>query len=311
MKKLSYFIVAATLVGGGLMACQKTEPVVDYPIQGVFTLQGTYNTYSHGLQGWIQEDEIGVYVTSEGVAQTNLQYTPTSYSVLEESPYVPGVFVYGDPVLTTTFKAVGQEAGFKQGEHNIYAYVPYSEGNQDYTAVKLPDLDSQEYKEMVFAVEPQYCFAYASIKGVKEYSAEVMDFGDFQTPFTQVTIPSPEFPESIVGGEKITKVVLSSTIDLSCKDATINLETGEIKGTMSKSIEVKLPEGGVEITKGYFGGAEAPIFFLELASDYATAKEVDYTLTMTINGKEYSATGKPGGIALDGNVNLAGAFKFE
>ena len=43
MKKLSYFIVAATLVGG-LMACQKTEPVVDYPIQGVFTLQGTYDT---------------------------------------------------------------------------------------------------------------------------------------------------------------------------------------------------------------------------------------------------------------------------
>lgn len=292
MKKLSYFIVAATLVGG-LMACQKTEPVVDYPIQGVFTLQGTYKTYSHGLQGWTEEDEIGVYVTSEGVAQTNLKYVPSSH------------------VESTTFKAIGDEAGFKQGVHNIYAYVPYSEGNQDYTAVKLPDLDSQEYKEMVFAVEPQYCFAYASIKGVKEYSAEVMDFGAFKTPFTQVTIPSPEFPESIVGGEKITKVVLSSTIDLSCKDATINLETGEIKGTMSKSIEVKLPEGGVEITKGYFGGAEAPIFFLELASDYATAKEVDYTLTMTINGKEYSATGKPGGIALDGNVNLAGAFKFE
>ncbi|MDY4916760.1 MAG: fimbrillin family protein [Candidatus Cryptobacteroides sp.] len=292
MKKLSYFIVAATLVGGGLMACQKTEPVVDYPIQGVFTLQGTYKTYSHGLQGWTKEDEIGVYVTSEGVAQTNLKYVPSSL------------------VESTTFKAIGDEAGFKQGVHNIYAYVPYSEGNQDYTAVKLPDLDSQEYKEMVFVVEPQYCFAYASIKGVKEYSAEVMDFGAFKTPFTQVTIPSPEFPESIVGGEKITKVVLSSTIDLSCKDATINLETGEIKGTMSKSIEVKLPEGGVEITKSYFG-AEAPIFFLEIASDYATAKEVDYTLTMTINGKEYSATGKPGGIALDGNVNLAGAFKFE
>lgn len=291
MKKLSYFIVAATLVGG-LMACQKTEPVVDYPIQGVFTLQGTYKTYSHGLQGWTKEDEIGVYVTSEGVAQTNLKYVPSSL------------------VESTTFKAIGDEAGFKQGVHNIYAYVPYSEGNQDYTAVKLPDLDSQEYKEMVFVVEPQYCFAYASIKGVKEYSAEVMDFGAFKTPFTQVTIPSPEFPESIVGGEKITKVVLSSTIDLSCKDATINLETGEIKGTMSKSIEVKLPEGGVEITKSYFG-AEAPIFFLEIASDYATAKEVDYTLTMTINGKEYSATGKPGGIALDGNVNLAGAFKFE
>lgn len=292
MKKLSYFIVAATLVGG-LMACQKTEPVVDYPIQGVFTLQGTYDTYSHGIQGWTEEDEIGVYVTSEGVAQTNLKYVPSS------------------PVKSTTFKAIGDEAGFKQGVHNIYAYVPYSEGNQDYTAVKLPDLDSQEYKEMVFVVEPQYCFAYASIKGVKEYSAEVMDFGSFNTPFTQVTIPSPEFPESIVGGEKITKVVLSSTIDLSCKDATINLETGEIKGTMSKSIEVKLPEGGVEITAGFF--ISAPTFFLEIASDYATAQEAEYTLTMTINGKEYSATGKPatGMFAMEGNVNLRGAFKFE
>lgn len=311
MKKLSYFIVAATLVGGGLMACQKTEPVVDYPIQGVFTLQGTYDTYSHGLQGWIQEDEIGVYVTSEGVAQTNLKYTPTSYSVLEESSDYPGYFYYGTPVLTTTFKAVGQEAGFKQGEHNIYAYVPYSEGNQDYTAVKLPDLDAQEFQADVFVVDPKFCFAYASIKGVKEYSAEVMDFGSFNTPFTQVTIPSPEFPESIVGGEKITKVVLSSTIDLSCKDATINLETGEIKGTMSKSIEVKLPEGGVEITAGFF--ISAPTFFLEIASDYATAQEAEYTLTMTINGKEYSATGKPatGMFAMEGNVNLRGAFKFE
>ena len=310
MKKLSYFIVAATLVGG-LMACQKTEPVVDYPIQGVFTLQGTYDTYSHGEQGWTEEDEIGVYVTSEGVAQTNLKYTPTSYSVLVENQYVPGYFEYGDPVKSTTFKAIGDEAGFKQGEHNIYAYVPYSEGNQDYTAVKLPDLDSQEYKEMVFAVEPQYCFAYASIKGVKEYSAEVMDFGAFKTPFTQVTIPSPEFPESIVGGEKITKVVLSSTIALSCKDATINLETGEIKGTMSKSIEVKLPEGGVEITAGFF--ISAPTFYLEIASDYATAQVADYTLTMTVNGTEYSATGKPatGGFATEGNVNLRNAFKFE
>lgn len=311
MKKLSYFIVAVTLVGGGLMACQKTEPVVDYPIQGVFTLQGTYNTYSHGIQGWIQEDEIGVYVTSEGVAQTNLKYTPTSYSVLEESPYLPGYFVYGDPVLTTTFKAVGQEAGFKQGEHNIYAYVPYSEGNQDYTAVKLPDLDVQKFQNDASAVDPKYCFAYAAIKGVKEYSAEVMDFGDFKTPFTQVSIPSPKFPESIVGGEKITKVVLSSTIDLSCKDATINLETGEIKGTMSKSIEVKLPEGGVEITKEIYG-ITAPPFFLESASDYATALVADYTLTMTINGTEYSATGKPAtGMSSDGNVNFYGVFKFE
>lgn len=311
MKKLSYFIVAATLVGGGLMACQKTEPVVDYPIQGVFTLQGTYNTYSHGVQGWIQEDEIGVYVTSEGVAQTNLKYTPTSYSVLEESPYLPGYFIYGNPVLTTTFKAVGQEAGFKQGEHNIYAYVPYSEGNQDYTAVKLPDLDVQKFQNDASAVDPKYCFAYAAIKGVKEYSAEVMDFGDFKTPFTQVSIPSPKFPESIVGGEKITKVVLSSTIDLSCKDATINLETGEIKGTMSKSIEVKLPEGGVEITKEIFG-ITAPTFFLESASDYATALVADYTLTMTVNGTEYSATGKPAtGMSSDGNVNFWGVFKFE
>lgn len=310
MKKLSYFIVAATLVGG-LMACQKTEPVVDYPIQGVFTLQGTYNTYSHGVQGWIQEDEIGVYVTSEGVAQTNLKYTPTSYSVLEESPYLPGYFIYGDPVLTTTFKAVGQEAGFKQGEHNIYAYVPYSEGNQDYTAVKLPDLDVQKFQNDASAVDPKYCFAYAAIKGVKEYSAEVMDLGDFKTPFTQVSIPSPKFPESIVGGEKITKVVLSSTIDLSCKDATINLETGEIKGTMSKSIEVKLPEGGVEITKEIYG-ITAPPFFLESASDYATALVADYTLTMTVNGTEYSATGKPAtGMSSDGNVNFYGVFKFE
>lgn len=310
MKKLSYFIVAATLVGG-LMACQKTEPVVDYPIQGVFTLQGTYDTYSHGIQGWIQEDEIGVYVTSEGVAQTNLKYVPSSYSVLEESQYVPGYFVYGDPVLTTTFKAVGQEAGFKQGEHNIYAYVPYSEGNQDYTAVKLPDLDVQKFQNDASAVDPKYCFAYAAIKGVKEYSAEVMNFGDFKTPFTQVSIPSPKFPESIVGGEKITKVVLSSTIDLSCKDATINLETGEIKGTMSKSIEVKLPEGGVEITKEIYG-ITAPPFFLESASDYATALVADYTLTMTVNGTEYSATGKPAtGMSSDGNVNFWGVFKFE
>ena len=311
MKKLSYFIVAATLVGGGLISCQKTKnPEVDFPIQGVFTLQGTYDTYSHGEQGWIEEDEIGIYVTSDGIAQTNLKYVPSSFTASVESPYVPGYFIYQKPyILTTTFKAVGDEAGFKQGEHNIYAYVPYSEGNQDYTTVKLPDLDSQEYKEMALTVDPQYCFAYASIKGVKEYSAEVMDFGAFKTPFTQGTIPSLKLPESIKAGDKITKVVLSSTIDLSCKDATINLETGEIKGTMSKSIEVKLPEGGVEIAS-FIG---APTFYLEIASDYETAQEAEYTLTMTINGTEYSATGKPatGGLASEGNVNFYGAFKFE
>ncbi len=313
MKRLAYFLGAALIVAGSA-SCDK-DPV-DFPIVGTFTFTGTYNTYSHGTQGWTADDQLGIFVTSDGVAQSNLLYTPAEYSKLEESEYVPGYFVYGDPVATTTFKAASEQTGLKQGEHMVYAYVPYGADNKDFTAIKLQDNGSQEYNSTSFSPDQKYNFAYAKLASpVTEYTAEAISFGDFVTPFTQITVPSPKFAdkELLKGGESIDKVVITSTVDIAIADGTINLETGEITGTKSKSIEISFANEKATVEYSAWLGASLPTFYIIAATDFATANDAEYTISVTIDGKEYTATGKPftqWGIT-EGNVNLYNAFTIE
>lgn len=307
MNKKIYSCIA--LVAIVATACEKDEK--DFPIVGEINMQGTYVTYVHGTQGWIKEDALGIFVTSEGKEQTNLEYAPASYSVLEESEYVPGYFMYGDPVETTTFKAVGVAAGFKQGEHNIYAYTPYNAANKDLTAVALPDNTTQVYSATEFNAGKQYVFAWAKLETpLTEYSAEVVDFGKFNSPSVAITIPA-SFGDSFKGGEKVTKAVLTSTIDIALADGKIDLSTGEVTGTKSKSIEFTLPEEGLEVQVSAYSSSMGTLYGAMYA-DWETASAAEYTLTLTIDGKEYTATGTPyTKWATEGNVNMYNAFKFE
>lgn len=309
MKRLSYFLCAA-LVAFGAASCEKTPEVVDFPVVGPLTLGGTYDTYVHGSQGWIEEDELGLYVTSDGVAQVNLEYAPVEFSKLEESPYMPGYFIYGDPVLTTTFKAVGEQAGFKQGVHNVYAYVPYAAGNDDYKAVKLPDNAVQEYKDGLSTADKKYIFAYAKLaEPISEYTAEALSLGEFKSPYLNITIPFPTFEsKEFAATDKVTKLTITSTVDIAVSNAVINLETGEISGTYGKTIEMTFPDGGLELGDNKY---QYPTFQLSGFADWETAQVADYTLKITIAGVEYTATGKPNEdkwLKKEGNVNMRDSF---
>ena len=108
MKKNYFF--SAVLAIAAAVACTEKGPV-DFPIQGDFTLYGEN----------VAEQEVGVFVTSEGLPQSNLLYTAAE----------------GEGAVALTAKA--EKAGFKQGNHMIYAYAPYAEAAAELTAVPAPD----------------------------------------------------------------------------------------------------------------------------------------------------------------------------
>ncbi len=289
MKRLSYFLCAA-LVAFGAASCEKTPEVVDFPVVGPLTFEGTYDSYAHGAHGWVEGDEIGLFVTSDGVIQANLHYAPSEYATIKDSEVGPEL--QGD-VKKTAFKAVGSEiAGFKKGEHQVYAYVRYDASSTDYKAVKLPDLSVQEYYS-AFGANPKYTFAYAKLaEPLTEYTAETISLGEFVCPFSSLTISSLTFDEEkFKAGDVVSKVVVSAETGISVSNATINLETGEIS-EKGKSIEIKLPEGGFQI-KNSDWGLDLETLFVVVCNDVATSKDTEYTITLTINGKEYTAKGKP------------------
>lgn len=305
---------SALVVLGGAVSCEKEESVVDFPTVGPLTFSGTYDLYFHGSQGWVEEDRLGIFVTSDGLTQSNLEYAPVEFSILEESEHVPGFFLYGDPVPTTTFKAVAGEVGFKKGPHYVYAYTPYDAASLDYKTVKLPDLAVQEYSSAIFRPEFKYGFAHAKLTWpIKKYTPEATSFGSFVSPYTQITIPSPQIKnkELFKGGEKIEKIVLSSTIDLAVTDATINLESGVVKGNFQKSIEVSFEKAEAKVDYSDFLGASFPTFYLVTSADPAEALTAEYTLTAVVDGKEYSSKGVPSKMATADNINLWNSFTIE
>ncbi len=309
MKRINIF--ACMALGVMLAAgCDKDEPkVVDFPVVGDFSISGKYVTYMHGYQGWVAEDKIGVFVTSDGVEQSNLAYKPSEICPASPNEWVEGYFSYkeadykdGDILLT----AEGTKAGFKQGEHMIYAYVPYTEGNDTHTAVRLPDLTKQEYIPYIGLnyLKFEYAFAYAKLAGpVSEYSSATLSLGEFTSPLVQMTA-APAIENEELENKTITKIVVSADKDIVCKDATINLETGEVTGEMSKSFELVLPKEGLTITKSFFGLSMETIY-LSLCIDPKVAMETEFTFTFTIDGKDYTATGKPNEkMSMDGNLNM-------
>ena len=301
---------AAAVVG-----CDEKEPeIVDFPVVGNLNISGRYVTYLHGSQGWIEEDRIGVFVTSDGVEQVNLPYVPSEVCPAEPNEYVEGYYQYdeekyqdGDILLTPE----GQAAGFKQGEHNIYAYVPYAEGNTSHTAVKLPKTDNQEYFNFdgIRYFNPEYNFAYARLaEPVTEYSSATHSLGDFVSPFVQMTVPSPTFPDALEG-KTITKVTISADKNIATTDAVINLETGEVTGTLSKSIEIVFPDG-VTLEKGYFGITMETLYIV-MCIDFDEALQTEFSFTYTIDGSDYTISGTPNSsMSSDGNVNMYEALEF-
>ncbi len=312
MKRLNIFSAATMAIALAASCSEGTLPKVSPT--GNINLSGKYVTYMHGNQGWIEEDEIGVFVASEAKGQSNVKFIPSQVCPLVENEWVPGVFTYdtnnyadGQVVL------IGQEsAAFYTGAHDVYAYVPYAEENSDYSAVRLPCQTLQEYPDdNTFCPKKKYCFAYAKT-AMASYSASLQAL-EFKSPFIQMTVPTPDFADGdAMIGKKVTKVVLSAPVNIAVEDATIDLSTGKVSGTLSKSVECILPEGGIEITGGFFGASMETLYF-SLYVAYETAMSTEFTFTYTIDGKEYVAKNTPasGAWSSEENLNMYGQLSVE
>ena len=74
--RLFYFAACVALVLSSVSCSSDDgeEEDADIPVVGKIAVSGAYNVYSHGSQGWIEADKIGIYVLSDGKAQDNLPY---------------------------------------------------------------------------------------------------------------------------------------------------------------------------------------------------------------------------------------------
>ncbi len=175
--RLFYFAACVALVLSSVSCSSDDgeEEDADIPVVGKIAVSGAYNVYSHGSQGWIEADKIGIYVLSDGKPQDNLPYAPSEVAVattteLDGKTYI----VYDRDSRVTEDITLNPSselaAGFKGGDHTIYAYTPYNAASQDYKAVALPNLAVQEYYESEFMPHRNYSFAYASAT-TSSYSA--------------------------------------------------------------------------------------------------------------------------------------------
>lgn len=87
MKNRLFYVAACVALALSSAGCSNddVEEDVDVPVVGEISISGIYNVYSHGTQGWIKEDKVGVYVLSDGKPQNNMLYVPSevaeSYTV--------------------------------------------------------------------------------------------------------------------------------------------------------------------------------------------------------------------------------------
>ena len=93
--------------------------------------------------------------------------------------------------------------------------------------------------------------------------------------------------------------------------ATVDLSTGKISGTPINSITYNLPNGGFEITAGYFG-ASLENCYMMIAVPFETGLTYTYNFTLTIDGQEYTISGKPNEkMSSINNLNMYGIAGIE
>lgn len=234
MKRLNLIVVAALAIAGAA-SCEK-QPT-DFPIVGNLTLTG--ESANCNTKSWYPGEQLGVFVTSDGLTQTNLIYAP-SETCTDESVDLDGskYWMYGDPVGNVALNAKTEAAGFKQGVHTIYAYSPYNASATDITAIPMPDLTQQD--ETIYVGQnsnPALSFIYTS-KEVKEYTAAPIDLGKFNSINMGLNTGTIEFKGEGIVGKKIVKIIVNAEKTIAYKNATYNMVEKKINGEPSP-IEVK------------------------------------------------------------------------
>lgn len=299
--------VAMTLTAVGCSNDEMTQ--TDLPVVGDIAVSGIYNVYSHGGQGWIAEDKVGLYILSDGMPQNNLPYVSTKCAAFDQVEMGGKTYImYSEKIVDDTpLKAASEiKAGFKAGKHEIFAYSPYNEASADYTAVALPDIAVQQYYPSEFMPHRKYGFDVAKAS-VSTYSAAVVSLGEFQPLFSQITLPSVACPEALIG-KKLTQVVVSCDKTIAYENgATINLNTQEISGKPLTSVTYEIP-GGLEIKENRRGdGGSLETCYMMIAVPFDTALTYNFRFDMTIDGQVYTINGQPNESASKkNNLNMRG-----
>lgn len=281
MKKNYFF--SAVLAIAAAVACTEKGPV-DFPIQGDLTL------YGENVAG----QEVGVFVTSDGLPQSNLLYTAAE----------------GEGAVALTAKA--EKAGFKQGNHMIYAYAPYAEAAAELTAVPAPDYTKQAtvpfdpfaddsiLAGLMLSYESQAKpVAYAAKEVASLTSAAITLPFEALNPLTVISAGEPGLEGANADaqvGKKIKKVVVTCNKPIAYSGQVLDLTTGKLTGgTASNSIELAVD---ITVTKMAFVMAKGFTFATCLTeADLADAK---FKIEMFVEGgKTYAAedlSAKSGGI---------------
>lgn len=255
MKRIFNFACVALAIVTAT-SCDPENEIVDFPITDNFSISASYLAYVHGDgYGWRDGEQIGVFVTSDGVTQANLLYTPSDTSKVEivtgTNPYTGQDYEeeVRSGVEDVVLNAADEVAGFKKGEHNIYAYTPYNASVSDYTAVALPNLATQTYSEKMWM---KYGFGYAKTsESISEFSSATISLGDFKPVVYPISVSGITLTEEQLPtfqGKKVTQVkVISSDLAIASVESTIDLSTGEIKGSTDKTIVLTYPGEGIDI----------------------------------------------------------------
>ena len=281
MKKNFFF--SAVLAIAAAVACTEKGPV-DFPIQGSFTL------YGENVAG----QEVGVFVTSEGLPQSNLLYNAAE----------------GEGAVELTAKA--EKAGFKQGNHMIYAYAPYAEAAAELTAVPAPDYTKQATAPFdPFADDPTLAglmlsyesqaksVAYAAKEVASLTSAAITLPFEALNPLTVISAGEPGLEGANADaqvGKKIKKVVVTCNKPIAYSGQVLDLTTGKLTGgTASNSIEL-----AVDITVTKMGFVVAKGFTFATCLTEADLADAKFKIEMFVEGgKTYAAedlNAKNGGI---------------
>ena len=113
MKRLNFICTAFAVAA--VVACDpaETKPL-DFPVVGEIALSG--ESTNAASKSWYPGEQIGVFVTSDGIAQVNLLYTPSEVCE-DKSTEANGAkfWMFGDPVGNVALNASSEKAGFKQG----------------------------------------------------------------------------------------------------------------------------------------------------------------------------------------------------
>jgi hypothetical protein len=274
MKKNFFF--SAVLAIAAAVACTEKGPV-DFPIQGDLTL------YGENVAG----QEVGVFVTSDGLPQSNLLYTAAE----------------GEGAVALTAKA--EKAGFKQGNHMIYAYAPYAEAAAELTAVPAPDYSKQSTvafdpladDEILAGLMLSYnstaqSVLYATTEVTELSSAAITLPFAAVNPLTEVTVGEPGLEGTNANaqeGKKVTKIVVTCDKPIAYTGQTLDLTTGKlVGGTAVNSIEI-----AADMTVKKMGYVTANGFTFKTClteEEVATAK---FKIEMVMEtGKTYAAEDK-------------------